>query len=225
MIKRIINFGYSSTNFLNCYQTETSLFRAIKLGLIAKVEALLESGEHINTKVNGESPLHLAIMVCDLKLVNLLISKGADITATNYYNQTCLYLATHRSDANWELVEILLNAGADVNKPDFLGRRPLFNAIFYNNEKILKLLINHGADLNVVDDLGETFLHYAVLYAYDNLNIAKFLLEVGVGDVPNKSGVTALNIAQSLGRFKMAALIRGNRIILESNKISISNRI
>ena len=58
-----------------------------------------------------------------------------------------------------EIVEHLIDLGADVNQedvPNCLKSTPLTHAIFKENVKIVEILIKSGANVNQEDDLGLT---------------------------------------------------------------------
>ena len=50
---------------------------------------------------------------------------------------------------------LLLDAGADPNKPTRFGQRPLRWAIKNNKTQLAKLLLERGADPGVVDESGD----------------------------------------------------------------------
>ena len=62
-----------------------------------------------------------------------------------------------------QVIEILINNGADVNRTDKNGRTPLFAAIFARRLSIIKTLIDAGADVNHTDNTSHTAFHYAAL--------------------------------------------------------------
>jgi len=59
------------------------------------------------------------------------------------------------------ILNLLLDAGADVNIPDKLGYTPLMKAAYYGNYDIVSGLVNHDADLTRVDKDGKTALDFA----------------------------------------------------------------
>ena len=96
---------------------------------------------------------------------------------------------------NIEIVKLLLNAGADIDKQDNHGDTALIYAAIKNNIEIVKLLLNSGADIDKQNNNGDTALIYA---AYrNNLEIVEILLDYGADefilDYENKSFYDHLN--------------------------------
>ena len=105
------------------------------------------------------------------QLLTRMINAGYDTNVPNWYNKTPLMTAAHLN--NYEATEILLKAGADVNKKmgkllkdDFsianFTRCDVYRvfrrdrtALMYASEnadyKLIKLLIDHGADISAQD--------------------------------------------------------------------------
>lgn len=74
-----------------------------------------------------------------------LIAKGADLTP--YKKQaSLLHLAIMHSD--FEIVESLLNHGADIHARDNVGSTPLMYAAQFGDSRILQLLLDKGARVN-----------------------------------------------------------------------------
>jgi ankyrin repeat protein len=94
---------------------------------------------------NGWTALHWATYVGDKGAIKFLVKEGANINAvmpTNF-NQTALHLAIINS--NTEIVELLLESGADVNTTDWMGRSVLSYAFQTKSREMVKLLLNKGA--------------------------------------------------------------------------------
>lgn len=92
-----------------------------------------------------------------------------------------------------EIVELLLQNGADPNQRDMLGRTPLHYAARFLD--IAELLVAAGADVNAQDRFNETPLYRSVA----NQAMVRFLLESGarVG-IRNHVGDTAIDRALRL---------------------------
>ncbi len=78
----------------------------------------------------------------------------------------------------WNINEILIDHGEDINKINEYGEIPLFIACERGNEAIVKYLIKFGAYINtkICDD--ETPLFKACLNG--NVVLVKYLVELGV---------------------------------------------
>lgn len=81
------------------------------------------------------------------------------INALIYHGQTPLMLAAKYGSL--DLILLLLNYGADVNKANGFGLTPLMIAALYNHINIMNELIIHGADVNSTNFYGITALMMA----------------------------------------------------------------
>src|SRR5262249_16070491 len=92
-----------------------------------KLAALLEQKVDVNApQVDGMTALHWAAYLDDLPLAKLLVSAGANVKVENCYAVTPLSLAC--TNGNSELVELLLDKGADPNTTLRGGERVLMTA-------------------------------------------------------------------------------------------------
>ncbi|KAK9076275.1 hypothetical protein SSX86_004608 [Deinandra increscens subsp. villosa] len=60
------------------------------------------------------------------------------------------------------MLELLLQFGADINRPDYHGRTPLHHCIFFGNNKLTKYIIRRGADVSIKDGGGQGALERAM---------------------------------------------------------------
>ncbi|KAK9076277.1 hypothetical protein SSX86_004610 [Deinandra increscens subsp. villosa] len=60
------------------------------------------------------------------------------------------------------MLELLLQFGADINRPDYHGRTPLHHCIFFGNNKLAKYIIRRGADVSIKDGGGQGALERAM---------------------------------------------------------------
>src|SRR5699024_848915 len=76
---------------------------------------------------------------------------------------TLIHQACQNNKCGYEVVELLVNKGVDVNKADEDGQSQLHYALSNRNcgKKIVNLLISRGLDINLVDEHNRTLLHYA----------------------------------------------------------------
>ncbi|XP_014274597.1 ankyrin-3 isoform X2 [Halyomorpha halys] len=96
---------------------------------------------------------------------------------------------------NIEVMEMLLAAGADPNKPHTFERTPLHIAAFFGRVKATIILIDYHANMNVVDCFDQTPLSLALI-ARHSAALVRHLLEGGAD--PNfrtKSSMPILSLA------------------------------
>jgi len=76
-----------------------------------------------------------------------------------YYNDTALIYASE--NGHIEIVEVLLDNGADVNAYNNYGDTALINASEKGYEEVVDMLLDNGADVNAKNKDGETALMMA----------------------------------------------------------------
>ncbi len=128
-----------------------------------------------------------------IKITSDYFNSGGKLTKSDA--QKCgTFLHTLIRKDNKEIVELLINHGADVNAKDDDDRTPLHNAVWAENKEIVELLINHDADVNAKDDRDYTPLHSAV--SRENKEVLKLLINHGADvNAKNKKGYTPLHYA------------------------------
>ena len=91
----------------------------------------------------------------------IVIGLGFDVNKVDSNGYTTLHYAS--AYGNRAVVELLIRAGADVNKVDSIYRfTPLHFASFKGHKEVVELLIGAGADVNKVDSIfGKNPLHDA----------------------------------------------------------------
>nr|CTP80911.1 BMA-ACBP-5 [Brugia malayi] len=86
------------------------------------------------------------------KLKDLLVSNLALLEERNENQLTALHWASDRGKL--ELVEFLVDAGADVNIQDYGGQTPLHYAVSCSHRSVTDFLLKNGADPAVADFEG-----------------------------------------------------------------------
>lgn len=106
-----------------------------------------------NSKSASLESVQLFEAVCagDVALAQQLIEANANVdyyqpASANYSGESCLVAAIDTD--NIEMVELLLNHGADPNLQDENSNTPLALAIAAGNVKAVETLINYGVDIN-----------------------------------------------------------------------------
>lgn len=124
-----------------------------------KVSLLVEYGANVNKKtINGRSPLYLAVLYDnDESMIKLLLNKGALVNERNLEGKTALHKACENRKP--EIVQILLERGANINICDDNGDTPLKYANDYEVEKILAKEIERwltdGEDIKISSENTE----------------------------------------------------------------------
>lgn len=122
------------------------------------IKYLLDAGADIHARDNygGNAVLH-ACSVNKGKILKCLLEKGADpnsrlkpVKINNYNDYTALMAAC--TAGYKEIVEILINAGADVNVIDSIDNTALWIAALNERPDIVQLLITAGAHDDDIHD-------------------------------------------------------------------------
>lgn len=133
-------------------------FTRQNLSLHAPVaELLMAHGAEVNVKrQDGATALHLAASAGAAKMVQQLLSKGADPNAKGPRGIRPLHVA-------WpaEIVEALIEKGADVNAQDDHGNTPLHYVAWRNIKAVAEVLLQHGAKPDLTNKANQTPLEFA----------------------------------------------------------------
>ena len=124
---------------------DKGLHDAISRGDYASALKMIDRGADIEAKDPGAgaSVLHYAVMTGKLPIIDLLLSRGADVNSRTRNGTTPLHTAVLY--ARLEVVEFLVEKGADVNAQSTSGTTPLAVAIAAKNEPIAARLRELGA--------------------------------------------------------------------------------
>lgn len=155
----------------------------ILAGDIAATERALSEGADVECVGHaGNTPLIHAVMYTYYDMVALLLRHSADPTARSESLQedTALHCVTYlpvREDTG-RVIELLVQAGGDVNAQDGLHNTPLCTACSRRHLETAALLLRHGADVNLQRGSDRmTALHLAALDGH--VETIQFLLEAG----------------------------------------------
>lgn len=111
---------------------------------------------------------------------------------------------------NYQLVEKLLNEGANPNERDQFGSSPLEWAVDKDDTLMINILLNHGADIQSrCPTLGGSLIGHCV--SINRFIAAKYLIEHGLSvDLPDSSGITPLIQSIFLGNIQMIFFLLNN---------------
>jgi len=106
----------------------TPLTYAVQRDRIETAQLLLDAGANANAKTGYggrpyRAPLH---DVASAAMARLLLERGADINAREpIRNQTPLHIVASRTNADPELIRVLIASGADIHTTDTRGDTPI----------------------------------------------------------------------------------------------------
>uniref|UniRef100_A0A0N5B019 Protein kinase domain-containing protein n=1 Tax=Syphacia muris TaxID=451379 RepID=A0A0N5B019_9BILA len=132
------------------------IFGWVREGNTFQVRVWLDDTEH-DLYVGDDhafSLLHWAAKEGHVAIVDLLLSRGARVNATNMGDDTSLHLAA--AHGHREIVVRLLARKADVHATNEHGMTPLHYACFWGYVQIGEDLIRHGARVGVCNKKGQT---------------------------------------------------------------------
>ncbi len=227
----------------------TPLVYAARSGAIDAARALLDAGADVNQVTRyGWSPLLAATQNRNYQMGKFLIENGADVNIANKGGWTNLYLATDNRNVeggdyptrepdmdHLEYIELLLDAGADVNARltestetrtvftnqwlDEDGATAFLRASQSGDVPLMELLLEHGADPHIYTKLGVTPLAVAAGIGWvegitsewsteQTIEAVQLLLDLGLD--PNyqaDTGRTALHGAAHKGATEVVRLL------------------
>ncbi|ADY76817.1 PP272 [Orf virus] len=188
-VHRYLQFG-ADVNYRGAYLC-TPLHAYLQSGCekhLDVVDALLDAGADINAKeICGLTPVHLYASYADVDVAFMrgLVERGASVCGESSVTG-CLYsyLYTHSVDggARLDVVELLVQAGADVNVRGEARKTPLHVhcAGFQVDSDIVKLLLRSGADPEALDEHGLTPADVLVKSVGANVATLRLFLDAGV---------------------------------------------
>jgi len=127
-----------------------------------KVAAALVANPKTNIEITdkaGENAMMLASLNGDIEMVQLLISKDAEVNKKGW--APLHYAAANGHD---DIVKLLLDHSAYVDAGSPNGTTPLMMAARGGHVSTVKLLLDNGADLNVKNQIGMNALDFAKQY-------------------------------------------------------------
>lgn len=168
------------------------------------VSGLLSRGFDPKTpNEKGINGILLSLSLGNLKVAKLLIeAKGAPIDERNENDETPLMIASIKGYL--EIAKLLIDKGADVNKP---GWTPLHYAASKGNIEMIRMLLEENAYIDAGSPNGTTPLMMAAGYSTSVL-ACKVLLEEGADPtLINDKDLSAADFAAKEKQFEMQQLI------------------
>ena len=188
---------------------QSALMLAARTGALEVAKELVAHGANVNAKEawRGQTALMWAVDANQAEIAQLLIAKGADVNVRALANDwdaqitseprgqyrptgglTALLYAA-RSGCS-RCVRSILEAGADIDRPNPDGITPLMIAIDNFHYDTARLLLDSGANPHVSDWYGRTALYIAA-------DMSSFSFRLGAAP-PAPSETTALDVIKRL---------------------------
>lgn len=169
------------------YKGYSPLMEAVEhKGKLNVIKALIKSGADIHFGQKREedliSPLHLAAINSRSEYVEFLLQSGADVKKTY---KTLNFLAEKKSQENFRIIKMLIEAGIAINETNHEGKSPIEIAIQHKNTEVVKLLLAAGVNYSgIVIDIIKSNNVELLEYFLKNYNPKDPLPE----DIPYFSG-------------------------------------
>ena len=146
-----------------------------------------------------------AVKARDVAQVRSLLAAGEDVQEKVHGDYPLNVAAVFGPP---ETVVVLLEAGADIERPNRDGQRPLHSAAISGHAEIVALLIQKGAAVDAKDRKGRSPLVSFAAFGGTNNEIAKMLLSAGADpNVEDENLVDALNYAVHVGNVDLGKLL------------------
>jgi len=145
------------------------LFIACKKGNVEIVEYLVSACEadleqrglyevQDDRSVHNVTPLWCASVAGKYRVVDVLVRYGADVNSMSDTGSTPVRSACFMT--HLDIVKLLVNNNADIQKPNFNGGTCLINSV--QSVELCEFLLRAGAGVNAQDIQCKTALHYAI---------------------------------------------------------------
>lgn len=122
-----------------------------------QVKWLLENGADPNIRSNKSvSPLATASLIPSTRVLDLLISHGAELDPHALFNSM-----SPRGEGDLPIMSYLINRGIDVNAVEKQKGSALHYAVDLGSLEKVELLLKHGADRTKVAEYGLTPIELA----------------------------------------------------------------
>jgi ankyrin repeat protein len=173
--------------------------------------------EHLSTKrpqhtnaIGGKykSPLLAALVGKHIRVAEILLRHGANVDIRGLRERAPL----HEAIANVDMVQSLLDKGADVNCRQDDLRTPLHLAAYHGEQNVARVLVEHKADVDSQDNEGKTpmylLLEDSLRDEVDILDFTRLLLEHLTDiNIRTTNEWTLLHAAAFWGRSEIARML------------------
>lgn len=193
--------------------------KAIDKSSAQAVKLLIDLGANVNqlsSKTDFKDPKYLPLCYAtrtgNTTIVELLLEKGADLNAKDYFGNNALLSAA--SSGQDKVIELLLgapyNADIEVQRTgtgDRRGFTPLMMAVRSGKLSAMKMLLAYDANSDAVNLAGDRLLHIAA--EMNRLKTIELLVRNGaqIVTINEQTGDTALHCAVRKGSLDVATYL------------------
>ncbi|KAG8305762.1 Fibronectin type 3 and ankyrin repeat domains protein 1 [Homalodisca vitripennis] len=148
----LLNFGATNEQ-PSRFTGRTALMQAAAQGQVEVANLLLERGASWHTQDRvGCTAIHYAVDTSQLAIVELAVTSGANLNIADSCGWTPLFRGVVLG-SDKAVLELLVEAGADVNRRDIHGQIGLLLAVLSHRPSVLRLLLDAGATVEDPDSL------------------------------------------------------------------------
>ena len=215
--------------------TITDAIKAVAKNDYASIKQLLDNGLDPNLKGKGSLQAALLNTACDkghIKIVQLLLSKGADVNLAGHGGGTQIMWAAGHAKTS-DILNLLLKKGANIQAVDANGVSVLDKAVFgvvskQTSMKSFKFLVGQGLDVNRSRQKGKTAGYTVLMVAarWNHIELAKYLISKDADvNAKAKIGDSPLSIAIEEKHEKMISLLKKHGATTEIGRASCRERV
>jgi ankyrin repeat protein len=132
----------------------------VERGTLKEIRQALNGDARLATMKDelGRTPLQLAVIKGDLRLVNVLLNAGAEVNVADRLKGYCAihYAALYK---HAKITAFLLARRADLRVKDNEGNFPLHIAAANGCHEVVRILLEHRADPNAMNKFWQNPLH------------------------------------------------------------------
>ncbi|MCJ1263555.1 hypothetical protein MMC22_003425 [Lobaria immixta] len=222
IIRALIEYG-ANPNLRDHQCGRTALTAAVEKGRIRAVKPLLEFNQtDLFCKDNdGRGLLHYASKFGHADIVRLLKQKNLDVNLQDHKGFSPLHeAASAENPATAQLVELLLDLGADPAISDNNGRTPYACALMYGHSDVANVLKESSNIENTVEATTVEGLPIWMLVKLGHIDLIQGAIATGKANLDEKepgTGDGPLHIAISVGRVDIL------RVLLEEGKMDVNS--
>ena len=188
------------------------LVEAAWVGEVGTVRSLLQRGASIEARdASGATALVAAAYANHVEVARALVDAGADVDVRDPTEQSAYLIATSEVGDDTTLLELTLDAGADVNAKDSYNGTGLIRAADRGYVQIVRRLLETEVEIDHVNRLGWTALLEAIILGggdEKHTQTVRVLVEGGVDvNLADGDGVTPLAHARALDYTEIASIL------------------